>query len=56
MTEVEQKKSDAIAKLTAKGRTNGILTYKEIMDSLSEIEMEPEQIEHIYEVLEHEGI
>ncbi len=56
MTDMEQKKLDAIAKLTSKGRTNGILSYKEIMDSLSEIEMEPEQIEHVYETLEHEGI
>ena len=56
MTENEQKKVDAIAALTTKGRTNGILSYKEIMDSLSEFEMEADQVEHVYEVLEREGI
>ncbi|MBR4874743.1 MAG: RNA polymerase sigma factor RpoD [Clostridia bacterium] len=56
LTENEQKKVDAIAALTTKGRTNGILSYKEIMDSLSEFEMEADQVEHVYEVLEREGI
>ncbi len=56
LTEIEQKKVDAIAALTTKGRTNGILSYKEIMDSLSEFEMETEQVERVYEVLEREGI
>ncbi|MBQ4087657.1 MAG: RNA polymerase sigma factor RpoD [Clostridia bacterium] len=56
VTDIEQKKVDAIQKLTAKGRASGVLTYKEIMDSLSEIEMEPEQIDNVYEHLEQEGI
>ena len=56
LTEIEQKKVDAIAALTTKGRTNGILSYKEIMDSLSEFEMETDQVERVYEVLEREGI
>ena len=56
MSEIEQRKTEALSKLTAKGRKNGVLTYKEIMDALSEIEMEPEHIEQVYEVLEQEGI
>ena len=56
MTEIEQKKVDAINKLVAKGRTSGVLTFKEIMDGLAEIEMEPDQIDHVYEHLEQEGI
>ena len=56
MTEIEQKKADALTKLIATGRKNGVLTYKEVMDSLSEIELDPEQIENVYETLEHEGV
>ena len=56
MTEIEQKKVDAINNLVAKGRASGVLTFKEIMDGLAEIEMEPEQIDHVYEHLEQEGI
>ena len=56
MTEIEQKMLDAIASLTTKGKSNGILTYKEIQDAVGDIELEPEQIEKIYETLEHEGV
>ncbi|MBQ3109464.1 MAG: RNA polymerase sigma factor RpoD [Clostridia bacterium] len=38
--------------LFEKGKTKGILTYKEIMDALEELELDPEQIEKIYEKLE----
>ena len=54
--EVLAKKKRAILDLTTKGKNNGILTYKEIMDALSEFEMEPEQIEALYETLEKEGV
>ena len=37
--------------LFEKGKTKGILTYKEIMDALEELELDPEQIEKIYEKL-----
>ena len=33
-----------------------MLTYKEIMDAFEEIEIEPEQIEKIYETVENMGI
>ena len=42
--------------LVEKGKKNGSLTYKEIMDTLEEIDLNPEQIEKIYEVLEEQGI
>ncbi|NLZ49943.1 MAG: RNA polymerase sigma factor RpoD [Clostridiales bacterium] len=45
-----------VKKLIDKGKKNGSLTYKEIMDELDEIELSPEQIEKIYEVLESMGI
>ena len=45
-----------VKKLIEKGKKSGTLTYKEIMDELDEIELSPEQIEKIYEVLESMGI
>ena len=39
-----------------KGKKNGTLTYKEIMDEIDHIDLGPEQIEKIYEVLESMGI
>ena len=54
--ELEAKKQQAVLDILAKGKANGILTYKEIMDALSDFEMEPEQIEVLYETLEKEGV
>lgn len=45
-----------VKRLIEKGKKNGTLTYKEIMDELEEIDISPEQIEKIYEVLENMGI
>lgn len=45
-----------IKELVEKGKKNGMLTYKEIMDSLEEIEMNPDQIDKVYEYLESRGI
>ncbi|MBL4933016.1 MULTISPECIES: RNA polymerase sigma factor RpoD [Clostridium] len=45
-----------VKKLIEKGKKNGTLTYKEIMDELDEIDLSPEQIEKIYEVLESMSI
>lgn len=42
--------------LVEKGKSKGMLTYKEIMDAFEEIELEPEQIEKIYETVENMGI
>lgn len=49
-------KKQVVKELIEKGRSKGILTYKEIMDSLEEIELDPEQIEKVYETLENLGI
>ena len=38
------------------GKAKGVLTYKEVMDAFEKIEMPPEQIEKIYDTLEHMGI
>ena len=45
-----------VKNLIDKGKKNGSLTYKEIMDEIDNIELSPEQIEKIYEVLESMGI
>ena len=45
-----------VKNLIEKGKKNGILTYKEIMDEIDHIDLGPEQIEKIYEVLESMGI
>ncbi len=45
-----------VKRLIEKGKKSGTLTYKEIMDELDEIDLSPEQIEKIYEVLESMGI
>lgn len=55
MVDVEKKK-EAIGSLIEKGKASSVLTYREIMDALSEVELEPEQIEKVYEALEKEGI
>jgi RNA polymerase primary sigma factor len=41
-----------VNKLIEKGKKKGSLTYKEVMDELYEIDLTPEQIEKVYEVLE----
>ena len=45
-----------VKNLIEKGKKSGILTYKEIMDEIDHIDLGPEQIEKIYEVLESMGI
>jgi RNA polymerase primary sigma factor len=49
-------KMNVVKLLIEKGKKNNSLTYKEIMDELEEIDLSPEQIEKIYEVLESMGI
>ncbi len=55
MTNGESKMS-RIKELIEKGKAKGCLTYNEIMDMLEEIELQPEQIEKVYESLEALGI
>jgi len=46
----------ALKQLIEKGRKSNQLTYKEIADTLEEIELAPEQIEKVYEQIENCGI
>lgn len=51
-----ESKMSRIKELIDKGKSKGVLTYKEIMDMLEEIDLQPEQIEKVYETLESLGI
>lgn len=45
-----------VKQLIDKGKKSGFLTYKEIMDEMENVDILPEQIEKIYEILESMGI
>ena len=49
-------KKNIIKDLLEKGKKKGMLTYKEITDALEEIELEPAQMDAIYENIESMGI
>lgn len=58
MTEKDmmKKEKEKIKQLLAKGKEKGALSYQEIMDSLSNTELSPEQIDDIYEQISAMGI
>lgn len=47
---------EAVKNLISKGKKQGMLTYKEIMDNLEEIDIDSDQIDEIYQNLEDMGI
>ena len=49
-------KSLIIKKLIENGKKKGVLSYKEIMDALMEIDLNEKQIDKIYEAIEAKGI
>ena len=55
MADLENKKN-AIKELVERGKKKGMLTYKEIIDALEEIDLDPEQIEKVYETIEQLGV
>ncbi|WP_243270078.1 RNA polymerase sigma factor RpoD [Thermanaerosceptrum fracticalcis] len=54
--DIEQLKINGVKELIQKGKKRGILTYREIMDTLQGVEMTPEQIDEVYEHLGSMGI
>lgn len=52
----EELSKDAITELINKGKKTGMLTYNEIMDSLEDIDLNPDQIEKVYDAFEDIGI
>lgn len=53
---IQNNKLEAEKKLLAKGKKTGMLKYKDIMDTIEEIELEPDEIDEIYQKLEDVGI
>lgn len=49
-------KMSTVKQLIDNGKKAGFLTYKEMMDTLEAIDLSPEQIEKVYEMLETMGI
>ncbi len=47
---------DKLHELIESGKSKGVLTYKEIMDTFEEAELEPDQIERIYDTFENLNI
>lgn len=56
MNQSAEQQMQVIRDLLALGKKNGKLTLKEIADALSAVELETEDIDKLYETLEHEGI
>ena len=54
---MENENSKSIIKdLVEKGKAKGTLTYKEIITAFEKFEMDPEQIDNVYEALENMGV
>lgn len=53
---IDELKIEGVKELIEKGKKKGILTYNEIMDSLQGFELNPDQIDDIYEKLAGLGI
>ena len=49
-------KQSRLNELYEYGKSKGALTYKEIMDRLMELEMDPDQLDHVLETLEAYGV
>ncbi|NLM49590.1 MAG: RNA polymerase sigma factor RpoD [Clostridiaceae bacterium] len=56
MAENVQNKKLVVKELIERGKKKGVLSYAEIMDALEELDLEPEQIEKLYDSLENMGI
>ncbi|MGI9860837.1 RNA polymerase sigma factor RpoD [Moorella naiadis] len=52
----EEQRKQMVKELIEKGKSQGSLTYGDIMDALQGIELSPEQVDEIYEQLNHMGI
>jgi RNA polymerase primary sigma factor len=51
-----EERVEGVKELIEKGKSKGMLTYKEIMDTLEEVDLNPDQIERIYDNLDELGI
>ncbi|MBO4898460.1 MAG: RNA polymerase sigma factor RpoD [Clostridia bacterium] len=55
MADIANKKA-VIKELLEYGKKKGMLSYKEIIEALNELDLDPEQIEKFYETAEQQGI
>jgi RNA polymerase primary sigma factor len=56
LSNMTESKKVAIKELIERGKSKGLLTFKEIMDTLEEVELDSDQIDKIYESIENMGI
>mgnify|MGYP002625218377 CR=1 FL=1 len=56
METMPESRQNKLEELYEYGRSKGVLTYKEIMDRLMEVEMDAEQLDKVLETLEAYGI
>ena len=52
----KEARTQKINELLETGKTKGVLTYKEIMDALEELELDQEQVERLYDHIEELNI
>ena len=51
-----ENKKQILKDLVERGKEKGMLAYKEVLDAFEEVELEPDQVEKIYETIEKMGI
>lgn len=56
MSKVRETNIEGVKELIHRGKKRGVLTYKEIMDTLESVEMSAEQMDEMYEALSDMGI
>jgi RNA polymerase primary sigma factor len=56
MKQGNENKKQILKELVERGKSKGMLTYKEIVDAFEEVELEIDQVEKIYETIENMGI
>ena len=56
MSDVEVSKKAIAKELLERGKKNGVLSFKEIMDAFETVDIGPDQIDKIYETIEKAGI
>ncbi|HHV54518.1 MAG TPA: RNA polymerase sigma factor RpoD [Firmicutes bacterium] len=56
MSRLELAEIESVRELIRKGKQQGSLTYKEIMDALQEVDLPPEKIDEVYEAFANLGI
>lgn len=56
ITAPQPDKKTVLKELMERGKTNGRLSNKEILDAIGEIDIDPEQLERFYDTLESSGV